>query len=170
MASLNAASPRARLWSIREDVSMLKRRQFIGDCVATAISACALSTAPARSFSLEDAVQSQIDSAFSEAVRQIASIRETNRSTGLDVTDQFDNLVAAYSLTDFRAYLAQHYRLTRAKTGAGNEEFAYLNDKTLKNFDKRFLTYDRLTVGFRYDADWKDITQFRATLGNLGGI
>jgi hypothetical protein len=128
---------------------MLERRQFVGDFLATAILACALSTVPTRSFSLEDALRSQLDSKFSEAVRRVASIRETNRSTGLDVTDRFNEVAEIYSLTDFQSYVAQHYRLTRVKTGVGNEEFTYLDDRILKEFDKRFLTYDRLTLGFR---------------------
>jgi hypothetical protein len=69
-----------------------------------------------------------------------------------------------HSLSDFQTYVAQRYGLTRVKTGVGNEEFTSLGDKVLKEFDKRFLAYDRLTV------DWKGIIEFRATLGNLGGI
>jgi hypothetical protein len=130
------------------DTSMLERRQFVSHFLATAISTHALSIMPTESFSLEDTVKSQLDSEFSEAIRRVASIREANRSTGLNVTNQFDKITGIYSLPTFQTYLALRYGLTRAKTGVGNEEFAYLDDKILKEFDKRFLAYDRLTVGF----------------------
>jgi hypothetical protein len=149
---------------------MLGRREFVSDFLVISMSTCALSIVSTRSFSWGDAVESQLNSKFSEAIRRVASVRETNRSTGLDVTQQFNEITETYSLLDFQAYVAERYRLTRVKTGVGNEEFTYMNDKMLKEFDKRFLTYDRLTLGFRYDSDWKDIVEFRATLGNLSGI
>ena len=152
------------------DARMLERRQFVRNCLATAALTCALSIVPTRSFSLEDSVKSQLDSEFSDVIHRVASVRETNRSTGLDVTHQFDKIIEMHSLSDFQTYVAQRYGLTRVKTGVGNEEFTFLGDKVLKEFDKRFLAHDRLTVGFRYDSDWKGIIEFRATLGNLGGI
>jgi hypothetical protein len=148
--------------------SMIERRQFVSNFLAAAISSCALSTVPTKSVSLEDTVKSRLEGEFSNAIRGVASVRQTNRSTGLDVTHQFSKITEMYSLPDFQTYVALRYGLTRVKTGVGNEEFTYLDDKILKAFDKRFLTFDRLTVGFRYNSDWKDIVEFRATLVNLG--
>jgi hypothetical protein len=146
---------------------MFERRRFVTRFVVTAMSSYVLSIMPSSSLSLESTVKQQLDSAFSEAIRRVAEIRETNRSTGLDVTHQFDRILETYSLADFQAYLAMRYGLERVKTGLGNEDYTYLDDKTLKEFDKRFLRYDRLTVGFMYSSDWKDIIEFRASLVNL---
>jgi hypothetical protein len=72
---------------------MHERRQFVRHCFDTAALACTLSIVPTRSFSLEDSVKSQLDSEFSNAIHRVASVRETNRSTGLDVTHQFDKII-----------------------------------------------------------------------------
>jgi len=112
-------------------------------------------------------MRSQLEGDFAEAIRQVASVRETNRSTGLDVTPQFDRVTKTYPLRDLQNYIAQNYGLTRVTTGVGNEDYTYLNEKMLKQFDERFLRYDRLTLGFRYGEDWKNILAFRATLVNL---
>jgi hypothetical protein len=144
-----------------------ERRQFVSDLLAATISTCALLVVPTPSFSLEDSLKSQIDKQFSLAVDRVAAVRETNRSTAIVVTHLFKELTDEHLLSDLRSYVAEHYKLTRVRDVVGNIEYADLNDTTLKHFDRRFLSYDRLDINFRYSADWKEITGFSAILRNV---
>jgi len=143
------------------------RRKFVSDLLAVTISTCALLAVRTPSLSLEDSLKSQLDNDFSAVIRRVAGVRETNRATAIVVTHLFKDLTDAYSLSDFRAYIAEHYKLTRVKDAAGNIEYADLDDTTLKQFDRRFFSYDRLDINFRYGVDWKDIVDFSAILRNL---
>jgi len=149
------------------DERMHERRQFVSDLLAAMISTGALLVVPTRSSSLEDALKSQLDKQFSEAIRRVAAVRETNRATAIIVTHLFKDLIDAHLLSDFQSYVAEHHKLTRAKDVVGNIEYADPNDTTLKQFDRRFVSYDRLDINFRYGADWKDIVEFSAILRNL---
>jgi|SRR5215470_1321123 len=144
-----------------------QRRQFVVELLAAMISTCALLAVPNKSLSAEDPLKSQLDKQFSDAVRRVAAVRETNRATAIVVTQVFKELTDVHSLSDFQSYVAEHYKLTRVRDIVGNLEYANLNDATLKQFDRRFFSYDRLDINFRYDADWKDIVEFIAVLRNV---
>jgi hypothetical protein len=149
------------------DERMHERRHFVGELLAAMISTCALLAAPNQSLSAEDSLKSQLDKQFSDAVRRVAAVRETNRATAIVVTHLFKDLTDTHSLSDFQSYVAERYKLTRVKDVVGNVEYANLNDTTLKQFDRRFFSYDRLDINFRYSADWKDIVEFSAVLRNV---
>jgi hypothetical protein len=166
-------TPAARTWPQASAVArdrgerMCERRQFVSDLFAATISTCALLVVPTQSLSLEDPLKSQLDKHFSAAVRRVAGVRETNRATTIVVTHLFKDLTDTHSLSDFRSYVAEHYKFTRVTDVVGNIEYAHLDDTTLKQFDRRFFSYDRLDINFRYSADWKDIVEFSAILRNL---
>lgn len=150
---------------------MFERRQFVSSCLATALSTGAFSAVSTRSFGLEDTVRAQLDAEFVEAIRRIASLRETNRSTAINVTYLFKQITDTHRLSDLRDFLSQRYTLTREREGIGrNIEYAYVNADALRAFDSRFLRLDRLDLLFRYSENWKEIVEFKAGLGNLSGI
>ena len=61
------------------------------------------------SLSLEGAVNVSIDDQFHEAITHVAALRETNRSTAIDVAYLFKDLTDKHSLSEFRAYLGERY-------------------------------------------------------------
>jgi hypothetical protein len=149
------------------DERMHERRRFFSNLLSVTLSTYALLVVPTRSLSLEDPLKSQLDKSFSAAVRRVARVRKINRATVIVVTHLFKNLVETYLLSDFQSYVAERYKLTRARDVVGNIEYADLDDTRLKQFDRRFFSYDRLDINFRYNADWKNIVEFSAILRNL---
>jgi hypothetical protein len=145
---------------------MLDRRRFISGYFAATALIWAFSFPMSSSLSLEGAVNVSIDDQFREAIAHVASLRETNRSTAIDVAYLFKDLTDKHSLSEFRAYLGERYKFTRAKDVYGNAEFVDLDEKQLKLFDRRFLWLDRLRIGFGYTADWQSISSVFAVLGN----
>src|SRR5262245_37930250 len=131
------------------------------------MSTCVLLVVPTQSLSLKDASKSEIDKQFFVAIRRVATVHETNRATAIVVTHLFKDLTDAFLLSDLQSYIAERYKLTRVKNVVGNIEYADLNDTALKQFDRRFLGYDRPDINFRYSGDWKDITEFSAIHRNV---
>ena len=135
---------------------MFERRQFVSSCLATALWASAVSAALIREFGLEDRVGAQLDAQFSEAMHQVASVRETNRSTSIVVTYLFQQILDTHNLSEFRDFLTLRYEFKRERDRvAGNLEYTYVNDRTLRALDRRFLSQDRLDLFFRYSATGK---------------
>ena len=89
---------------------MLDRHRFISGYLAATVLICTLSFPMSPSLSLEGAVNVSIDDQFREAIAHVASLRETNRSTAIDVAYLFKDLTDKHSLSEFRAYLARPIR------------------------------------------------------------
>jgi len=146
------------------------RELVIGNLFAAAISACALLAVVSQSVRSEVGMQPDIESEFTVAVSRVASIRETNRSTAIVVTDLFKEIADKYQPVELQAFLASHYKLVRTKDALGNGEFTDIDANLLRKLDSRFLRQDRLRIAFRYSGDWKHIVEMHATLLNNSGI
>lgn len=108
---------------------------------------------------------------FAAAMSRVAALRETNRSTAISVDDLFKPITDKHSLLELRDFLAARYQFKRAwMVVVGNSEYTNITGPALKQFDRRFFTHDSVTIGFRYDSDWKTIVGFYAGLGNDGYI
>jgi len=125
-------------------------------------------------------MEASLELQFVEAMRCVAAIRETNRSTAIDVECCFKAITDAHPLSVFEAYLAQRYKpyrvkapvgnLYRTNTPVSNAEFFNLDRDVIREFDGRFFSQDQVRIGFRYSDDWGEITKFFASLLWHGAI
>ena len=143
------------------------RELHVGNLLAAAFVFLAVIFQTVRS---ESGVQSDIESEFAAAVSRAASLRETNRSTAIVVTDLFKEIIEKHQPAEFRAFVASHYKMIRAEDALGNVEFTDLDANSLRKFDRRFFPQDELRIGFRYSADWKYIIETHVSILNDGGI
>jgi hypothetical protein len=146
------------------------RERFLGNLFAVAISACALLAVTSQSSKSEGGMQPDIEREFIAAVSHVASLRDSDRSTAIVVTDLFKEITDKHQLTEFQAFLASSYKPVRTKDALGNVEFTDINADLLRKFDGRFLRQDVLRIAFRYSVDWKHTVEMHATLLNNSGI
>jgi hypothetical protein len=146
------------------------REQVLVNRYAVAISAFVLLAITSQSLRSESGMQSDIQNDFAAAVSRVASLRETNRSTAIVVTDQFKQIEDKHSLSEFKDFVASRQKLIRFKDAIGNGEFTDIDANSLRKIDRRFFPQDKRRIGFRYDADWKNIVDLHVTLLNDGGI
>ena len=85
------------------------RELVIGNLFAAAISACALLAVISQSVRSEVGMQPDIESEFIAAVSHVASLRDSDRSTAIVVTDLFKEITDKHQLAEFQAFLAARY-------------------------------------------------------------
>jgi hypothetical protein len=145
-------------------------RRFAIGLLASTLAFCSSFMTASQSNGLERAVEMDIEREFAAAMSRVAALRETNRSTAISVDDLFKPISDKHSLSEFRDFLAGRYQFERVRTVAGNSEHLDIEGPALKQFDSRFLRYDKIRIGFYYDSEWKNVVGFFAGLLSNGYI
>jgi hypothetical protein len=146
------------------------RKLLVGGLFAAAMCACAFFVVTSQSGTSEGDAKSDIEREFADTVSRVASLRETNRSTAIGVTELFKQITDKHPLPEFQGFVGSHYKLVRVKDVYGNAEYTDIDANSLRKIDRRFFPQDNLRIGFRYDSDWKYIVNLWVTLLNDGGI
>jgi hypothetical protein len=146
------------------------RKKALRSLFAVTMSTCALLPMMSQSVKSEAGAQSSIEKDFAAAVSRVASLRETNRSTAIVVTDLFKQITDKHPLSEFQGFVGSQYKLVRVKDVRGNDEFTDIDANSLRKIDRRFFPQDKLRIDFGYDSDWKYIVLLHVTLLNDGGI